>query len=392
MGSEPQKENLEKFIYENQDLESLEEMTDEFNIFTALNIRNDEVKHSNFLFWLLNPGENHGMGDYFLKAFILRCVSNATVTKENLSIIDVDSWELSDAEVIREWRNIDILIRSESNKFICIIENKVRSSEHGNQLTRYQELITREFPDYIPIFIYLTIDGEYPNGNSEYIPVSYRDISTLIKHLIDSKKDKAGSDLITFISHYRQMLRRYIVEDSEIQKLCRKIYANHKTALDLIFEYKPDKQFDISNCLIDIIKVDANLISDDSSKTYIRFIPKSLDFIPHKGQGWVKSKRILVFEVYNSPDRVDAFLIIGPGPQDIRQKLYDITQGNLKLFRSTKLYSKWTAVYKTRLLTKKEIEDKEIEEIKEILQDKLTQLKESDFLKIENELKKAQPI
>ena len=389
MGSESQKEILEKFLYENQDLETLEEMTNEFNIFTAINIINDEAKHSNFLSWLLTPSENHGMGDYFLKAFILRCVANSTVAIEKLSVIDVDSWELGDSEILREWRNIDILIKSENNKFVCVIENKVRSHEHGDQLTRYKELIRKEFPGYISIFIYLTIEGEHPSEKSDYIPLSYRDISALIEHLIDSKKDKAGSDLIAFISHYRQMLRRYIVEDSEIQTLCRRIYANHRTALDLIFEYKPDKQFDIYNCLVDIIKLDPDLISDDSSKTYIRFIPKILDFIPYEGQGWVKSKRILVFEVYNSPDRVDAFLIIGPGPQDIRQKLYNITQGNLRLFRSTKLYGKWTAIYKTRLLTKKEIEDKEIEEIKEILQSKLRQLKESDFLKIENELKKA---
>jgi len=63
-------EVLEEFILNNKELELLEEMINDFNIFTALNITDHELRHSDFLSWLLNPNESHGMGDYFLILFL----------------------------------------------------------------------------------------------------------------------------------------------------------------------------------------------------------------------------------------------------------------------------------------------------------------------------------
>ena len=37
------------------------------------------------------------------------------------------------------------------------------------------------------------------------------------------------------------------------------------------------------------------LVKDHCSKYYIRFIPKTLDFLPKQGEGWTKSKRIFLF-------------------------------------------------------------------------------------------------
>ena len=69
------------------------------------------------------------------------------------------------------------------------------------------------------------------------------------------------------------------MEDSEVQEICRKIYKSHKRALDLIFEYKPDKQLEIYECLVDIIGKDPDLVLDEvSSKSNVRFISEDLDF------------------------------------------------------------------------------------------------------------------
>ena len=46
---------LEAFLLDNKDLERLEELLQEFNIFSALGVVNSELRHSNFLSWLLNP-------------------------------------------------------------------------------------------------------------------------------------------------------------------------------------------------------------------------------------------------------------------------------------------------------------------------------------------------
>ena len=180
------------------------------------------------------------------------------------------------------------------------------------------------------------------------------------------------------------------MENSEIQEICRKIYNGHKKALDLIFEYKPDLLMEIQECLIEIIKNDSDLILDFSSKSYIRFITKKLDFIPKIGEGWTKSKRILLFEFKNNPNGVGLYLIIGPGPKEIREKLCEIAQDNLKLFNvaNRKFTGQWFSIYKKSIIKAKNYEDKDISAIGKYFKEKIENFKTNDLVKIEKEIEK----
>ena len=60
--------------------------------------------------------------------------------------VDVEGMDLSKVEVLREWKNIDVLIIL-SDVVVCI-ENKVYSKEHSNQLKRYKEIIENQFPKH----------------------------------------------------------------------------------------------------------------------------------------------------------------------------------------------------------------------------------------------------
>ena len=42
------------------------------NIFQILRISKNEIRHSNFLSWLLDPNESHKLGDIFLKTIFKR--------------------------------------------------------------------------------------------------------------------------------------------------------------------------------------------------------------------------------------------------------------------------------------------------------------------------------
>ena len=64
------KKCLQDFICDNPELEQLEEYYNEFNIFDCVGMGKQEIKHSNFLSWLFNPKETHGMGDFFIKEFL----------------------------------------------------------------------------------------------------------------------------------------------------------------------------------------------------------------------------------------------------------------------------------------------------------------------------------
>ena len=60
-------EALEALVVDNPDLERLEALLDEFNIFEAIGAVRVELRHSDFLAFLLNPTQNHGLGDAFVK-------------------------------------------------------------------------------------------------------------------------------------------------------------------------------------------------------------------------------------------------------------------------------------------------------------------------------------
>jgi hypothetical protein len=71
---------LENFIIANKDLEELEAKISRFNIFEAVGMVRQEIKHSNFLQFLLNPSEKHQLGDLFLKKLLIEVLQDAEET------------------------------------------------------------------------------------------------------------------------------------------------------------------------------------------------------------------------------------------------------------------------------------------------------------------------
>src|SRR5438477_10262037 len=101
---------LERFVVENDELLELEERIGRFNIFDALGVARTEIRHSNFLAWLLDPAESHGQGSLFLKAILMDLLKEAPVSKRPLSPVELDGIELQGVEILRERSNIDLII------------------------------------------------------------------------------------------------------------------------------------------------------------------------------------------------------------------------------------------------------------------------------------------
>jgi hypothetical protein len=321
----PRRAVLENFVVGNSDLEHLERLLNEFSIFEALGAVRQELRHSDFLAFLLDPYQNHGLGDDFLKRFLKQVLFGAP--DQEVTPVEVDVADLSSAFVRREWRNIDILIRDPGARIVCAIENKVTSSEHSNQLQRYRETVTQQFPGYGRIFVFLTPEGDSPSDEA-YIPYSYAEIAELVDSVREARASTLGADVRTLMTHYTTMLRRHIVSDSEIAELCRKLYREHRQALDLIYEHRPDRQYDMFEMLKQLVEEgspDHDLSLDHSTKSYVRFSLADWDRFPAQGtgEGWVDSGRVLVFEFDNRPDRLSLKLIIGPGPQRVRKGIHE---------------------------------------------------------------------
>lgn len=79
-----QQKQLEDLLL-SEDLNELNYLTSEFNMFNALKLQNNEIRHSNLLSWLLSPFETHKLGDYFVKEFLMSAI-RAYSQKDEISI------------------------------------------------------------------------------------------------------------------------------------------------------------------------------------------------------------------------------------------------------------------------------------------------------------------
>lgn len=360
-------EILENFVLSNPELDKLENLLSEFNIFETLNLKYAEIRHSNVLAWLLSPHDNHGLGSYFIKQFLKFIVSanRSYFASSKLSLIDFELFAYSNVEVRREWNNVDIVIMivEENKNLIIAVENKIKTSEHSNQLQRYRKIVENEFQDFIQLYVYLTPENLIPS-DEEWIPFNYDIVADLLDNLLEHKKTSLNPNILSFILQYQTILRRYIVGNSEVEKIAIQIYKKHKQALDIIFQYKPDIYSEISDYLQNRLKDYKDMIIDTAGKTVIRFTTKEVDSkIEHIGEGWTKSKRILLFEFDLYSDRVALRLYIGPGDDDYRKKLQEIFLKDKKLFKlaDRKFGTKYHAVYNKEFLRKKDFEEDDSE-------------------------------
>src|SRR5574337_740418 len=90
--SSSDKSQLDRFVLDNPELERLESILGDFNPFVALRWTRQETRHCQFLRWLLDPSETHGIEGYFLRALGKRAAAKAAGRFAAPSVIDLDSW------------------------------------------------------------------------------------------------------------------------------------------------------------------------------------------------------------------------------------------------------------------------------------------------------------
>jgi len=142
------------------DLEKISLMLAKPNIFEILRLSHHEIRHSNFLAWLLDPSQSHNLGDTLLKWFLKEVFQDEKVAW--IDEFEVDGVRTQDIVIHREFKHIDLLI--EFPDWVVVIENKFGSSEHSNQLARYRKVAQKNFPNKPKAFVYLTPHYEEPKS------------------------------------------------------------------------------------------------------------------------------------------------------------------------------------------------------------------------------------
>ena len=222
----------------------------DYNVFDVLETK--EVKHSKFIASLLDPKGLHYQSDLFLREFVNAC---------GISDFGLDT---SNAQVFREYENIDIYI-TDGNKHI-IIENKLWTGDHDEQIARYIQAIVDEQGEqkeqneiYERILVlYLTpFDDEIKSlggideVGKDYLKlgqnqVAFRHISyknEILNWLNEIKAEIINlTDLNVLISQYEKAVKNLINKGEKMEnnliieqikenyKLCAAIHDNFKSA------------------------------------------------------------------------------------------------------------------------------------------------------------------
>ena len=244
------------------------------NFFSILNITDREIRHSNFLAWLLSPKESHNLSTIFLKWFLKEIFSDERIIWANE--FSIESMDLHNVEVFREWQNIDILIKHP--KFVIAIENKINSKEHSSQLERYFRKVNDSYPDIEKAFIFLTIDGIEPESDQDtlnYISIDYGLVRTITEIILSVYKDSLSNRVKYYIEDYLLVLNRYIMKEHESVKLAQELYKNHRVAIDFIIENKPDRLSEIREIIESTIAREGYVL-ETCNKYYARFLTRKL--------------------------------------------------------------------------------------------------------------------
>lgn len=309
---------INRFVTNNHLLELLNAKINEFNPFKVLKVDQFEIRHSNMLAWLLSPQENHFLSDMVLKKLIAEVLCrDIEIKNHQLQISDVLLSSFFDAEVLREWRNIDILVISKSNDFILFIENKVHAGLAHHQLEKYINLIKDNYPgikNIIPLF--LTLNGDEA-PHPEYYHLGHGDILSILNSILTLNKDHMNTKVYDFIRYYTRTLEVLTMQDEQLIKLCREIYKHHREAIETIIKYGVTS-ISTLNQATEILRSELDCIGHhedpDSylSDTQYWFIPSSLDqLLPRLVNKW-RSPRPITYFFAAEETRLRLILEVGP--------------------------------------------------------------------------------
>jgi len=242
---------FESLFVNNESLDMIRGHLGRFNPIKTMGMGHMEIRHSAILGWLLSPQETHGLGDSFLKAFLAQALRGHDSAMPP-SALEVSQADMMDAEVRREWRHIDLLIMSQKNGWIFIIENKFNSSQHGNQLQRYMDGDASSLVDgdiYRDLRgIFLTLWEEEPD-DPRYAPIEYATICELLRQSALSGRVPLTPEVEQFLRHYLDVIEEATGmsdEQEEMEKLARQLYRDHRRVIDFIVDHGKRTDFTIA--------------------------------------------------------------------------------------------------------------------------------------------------
>ncbi|CAA9393081.1 MAG: hypothetical protein AVDCRST_MAG93-9830 [uncultured Chloroflexia bacterium] len=385
------------------ELERIENLLDRFNIFESIGFIGREVMHSRFLAFLLDPKQNHGLGTLFLRGF-LRKVSESTDKVSLPQILDnADEGSLDQTvvqtEVYTGDGRIDLLLLNEAGKWAMIVENKIWSAEHSDQLGRYFRFVKKTYPRWRISGVYLTPFGAVPSrarDRERYRTLRYGAVCDAVEGVLADRGPRLDPNVRMALEHYAEMVRRSIVGDAEVNRLSREIYRKHHNAIRHIMDDATASSTATRKLLIELIKGTPKFRygyhEPEGMMDWIVFDYRKWD-VPalRVGENYHGSKRLLYFVIRSAfPDSLEVWLEVGPGDPTTRSRLLDAARKNsmsVEMVDGTE--DNWF-LYKRSMLTSKSFDSLSDEERDAEVCKQWASFLEDDVPRIEDALRRVQ--
>ncbi|WP_226803392.1 PDDEXK-like family protein [Bifidobacterium cebidarum] len=218
------------------------------NMFDMVGMSRQEIRHSAFLAWLLEPSNPHGLDDLLIRRLLAELYKAHPEGFATFAVKDLSDLVVEREVTTGEGRNrIDVLCYDSNERLALCIENKVDSQLHDRQLDKYYDYVENTYSDWCRVYVLLSPGGE-PAPEKEcknpdkWIPISYETIARILEDLVPYAESKTGSVINDYI---RMLKKETIVEDKELDELAKNLYSKYGPVFDMVYaRYVGDDSLD----------------------------------------------------------------------------------------------------------------------------------------------------
>ena len=237
----------------NVDYEFLKKYYHSDDIASIYGVDKYEIRHSNVLKWILEPKDDEAI-DYLPIRNLLRIIQeNKSLNNNNFNSVNLTTARLNDVTIEREKYDIDLLItlKVENNNYAIVIENKLESFIHDDQLDKYKKKVAEFYPKYEPLNVFLhpgiNLSQEAEANNNQYVSITYQEVyDNILKSIAELT---SNSTLKLIVYYYIHTLCCYetnnlfglIITDEEATAL-NSLFNDTQiiTMIDMLYDNKQD--------------------------------------------------------------------------------------------------------------------------------------------------------
>lgn len=220
------------------------------NCFTIMGDKRREEWHSNFVCWLLDPNENHGLGKFPLVKFLDLVESKCE--ELNIDKTDVENMKFKKESSAKDQTDnkgrMDIL--GTSTSLILVIENKIKASENSKndkpQSDVYFDSCEQEYKNRQRVYVLLKASSDTSLENKNFIHVTYQDLlDEVIKPAYEKCEELKLEDTKSVLKQYALDISNPF-SDPQLayanKDLSENIFKKHEEIISKIRQTMSDKK------------------------------------------------------------------------------------------------------------------------------------------------------